>query len=231
MADADFTLLWQREVCDTDGPVANRDAVDGALCICWCKHGDSIFNFWSPSICYSSTLFVHMKGDEAQSSRTSNSALITVISSLSGATSSSAALLPDKLSAGLMPTPLWATSPQSQQQQHLVWYLLFETQPLWLCQPQWKGESHYQGGCAVLKIGVFAQSHSVGRIPGMSQGMLSLRAVTMQSLFLSCFNCSADTKGHVSTVQQMEINTLSFRVLLSHCFALVLFIFFLKKLL
>ena len=84
MADADFTLLWQREVCDTDGPVANRDAVDGALCICWCKHGDSIFNFWSPSICYSSTLFVHMKGDEAQSSRTSNSALITVISSLSG---------------------------------------------------------------------------------------------------------------------------------------------------
>lgn len=53
-------------------------------CPCWCKHGDIIFSFWSPSMSCFSNLLVHMKADEAQSSRTPNFALITVMGCLSG---------------------------------------------------------------------------------------------------------------------------------------------------
>ena len=144
-----------------------------------------------------------------------------------GATSCSAALFPDKLRARLTPTPLWATDRWSQQRQHLVWYLLFETQPLWLCHAKLNEKERVtiREGMWFWRPRLSNGVTGAGSLPDMSRAMLSLWAATMQSLFLSWFNCSTDTEGHVIAVRQMEINIPSFRVLLPCCFALV-FVFF-----
>lgn len=66
------------------------------------------FSPWSPSICCFSNLFVHGKGDAAQSSRAASPALITVMSSLSRRHEPQCCPVLQQTQSGATPTPLSA---------------------------------------------------------------------------------------------------------------------------
>lgn len=78
-----------------------------------------IFSPWSPSICCFSNLFVHMKGDEAQSSRAANSALITVMSYLSRRHEPQCCPVLQQTQSGVTPTPLSAAHHRDLYSRHV----------------------------------------------------------------------------------------------------------------